>query len=83
MTAKHEEAMQRLRDEHKLLMEERNAEIDRNLKIEETVDAKSDRIRELEKELQRKTDEAELRREVIESLSASLMKHEKENQELA
>ena len=51
MEKEHEEAMQRLRDEHKLLMEERNAEIDRNLKIGETVDAKTERIRELEKDL--------------------------------
>jgi hypothetical protein len=53
------------------------------LKIEETIDAKSERIKELEKELQRKTEEVDLRREVIDSMSASLLKHERENSELA
>jgi hypothetical protein len=62
---------------------QKNAEIDRNLKIEETIDAKSERIKELEKELQRKTEEVDLRREVIDSMSASLLKHERENSELA
>ena len=38
--------------------------------------------KELEKELGRKNDEIELRREVIDSMSASMMKHEKENREL-
>jgi len=37
----------------------------------------------LEKELQKSQDESNLRREVIDSMSSSLMKHEKESGELA
>ena len=36
----------------------------------------------MEKELARAQDEVLLRREVIDSMSASMMKHEKENREL-
>lgn len=50
--------------------------MDRNLKIEETIDEKNEKIIQLEKELQRKTDEIELRKEVINSMSQSLLKHE-------
>lgn len=57
--------------------------MDRNLKIEETIDAKNDRILQLEKELQRKTDEVNLRKEVIDSMSESLMRHEHDSAELA
>lgn len=65
------------------LLNQRNAEMDKNLKIEETIDAKNERILQLEKDLQRKTDEVNLRKEVIESMSASLMKHERESGEMA
>jgi hypothetical protein len=50
--------------------------MDRILKIEETLDMKNERIKEVEKELQRKHDEVNLRKEVIDSMSDSLMKHE-------
>jgi hypothetical protein len=56
--------------------------MDKVLKVETTIDEKQDRIKELEKELGRKNDEIELRKEVIDSMSASMMKHEKENREL-
>jgi hypothetical protein len=42
--------------------------MDRNLKIEETIDEKNDRILQLEKEVQRQKDEIALRKEVIESM---------------
>ncbi len=57
--------------------------MDKNLKIEETIDAKNERIVQLEKDLQRRNEEVELRKEIIESMSASLMRHEKESAELA
>ncbi len=57
--------------------------MDKNLKIEETIDAKNERIVSLEKDLQRRNEEVELRKEIIESMSASLMRHEKESAELA
>jgi hypothetical protein len=56
--------------------------MDKVLRVETTIDEKQDKIKELEKELGRKNDEIELRREVIDSMSASMMKHEKENREL-
>ena len=62
---------------------ERHSEMDRCLKSEETIDAKNERINQLEKELQRKIDEINCRKEVIESMGASLMLHEKESRELA
>lgn len=43
--------------------------MDKNLKIEETIDLKNERILQLEKEMQRQSDEINLRKEVIESLS--------------
>ena len=46
------------------------------------IDERQEKINQLEKELARKTDEVEIRKEVIESMSASMMKHEKENREL-
>lgn len=60
----------------------RNAEVDKILEVETSVDSHQDQIRALEKELARKTDEVEIRKEVIESMSASMMRHEKENREL-
>ena len=59
-----------------------NIEIDKNLKVDQVIDGYKERIIQLEKELQRKTDEVEIRKEVIESMSASFLKHEKENREL-
>lgn len=41
----------KLRDEIGSLIEERNFQMDRNLKIEETIDAKNEDINQLEKEL--------------------------------
>lgn len=57
--------------------------MDKNLKIEETIDAKNEKILQLEKDLHRRTDEVNLRKDVIESMSSSLLKHEKESRELA
>lgn len=57
--------------------------MDKNLKIEETIDLKNEKIVQLEKEIQRQLDEINLRKEVIESLSNSLMKHEKDSADLA
>ena len=51
------------------LLKQRNDEMDRCLKIEETIDLKNERILQLEKELQRKCDEVNLRKEVIDSMS--------------
>jgi chromosome segregation ATPase len=65
------------------MAEERNKELDRNLKIEETIDAKNEKIVSLERELARKEDEVNLRKDVIDSMSDSLMKHEAESRELA
>lgn len=42
--------------------------MDKNLKIMETIDEKNDKILQLEKELQRKVDEVNLRKEIIESM---------------
>ncbi len=56
--------------------------MDKVLKVETSIDEQQDKIKELEKELGRKNDEIELRKEVIDSMSASMMKHEKENREL-
>ena len=63
-------------------MRAHSEEMDKVLKVESKVDEKVDRIKELEKELGRKNDEVELRKEVIDSMSANMMKHEKENREL-
>jgi chromosome segregation ATPase len=56
--------------------------MDKLLKVEEIIDGKHERITQLEKELQRSRDEVDLRKEVIESMSTSFLKHEKENREL-
>lgn len=79
----YEEKLSNMEQEMSDLLNQRNAEMDKNLKIEETIDAKNERILQLEKDLQRKTDEVNLRKEVIESMSASLMKHERESGEMA
>lgn len=57
--------------------------MDKNLKIEETIDLKNDEILQLEKELQRKNDEVLLRKEIIDSMSDSLLRHEKDSADLA
>ena len=57
--------------------------MDRKLKIETVIDEKNERITQLERELTRKEDEVNLRKEVIDSMGASLMKHETESRELA
>lgn len=56
----------------------KNKETDKNLKILEEIDIKNDNIRELEKEVLAKTEEANLRREIVDSMSASLLQHELE-----
>lgn len=63
-------------------MSAHTTEMDKVLKVETSVDEYKDRIRELEKELARKNDEIVLRREVIDSMGASMLKHEKENRDL-
>jgi hypothetical protein len=65
------------------MLEEKNKEMDRSLKIEEVIDEKNEKIQALERELQRKEDEVNLRKEVIDSMGVSLMKHENETRELA
>ncbi len=65
------------------MLSQRNSEMDKNLKVGETLDEKNERIQQLEKDLARRTDEVALRKEVIESMSSSLMKHEKDNAEMA
>eukprot|EP00347_Sterkiella_histriomuscorum_P015370 403357272 len=79
----YEHQLSKLQLEFEEVLQQRNFEMDRNLKIEEKIDAKNDRILQLEKELQRKTDEVGLRKEVIDSMSESLMRHESESAELA
>lgn len=56
----------------------KNKETDKNLKILEEIDIKNDNIKELEKEVLAKTEEANLRREIVDSMSASLLQHELE-----
>jgi chromosome segregation ATPase len=65
------------------MAEERNKEMDSKLKIETVIDEKNDRIAQLERELARKEDEVNLRKEVIDSMGTSLLKHETESRELA
>lgn len=62
-----------------MLIEEKNYHMDRNLKIEETIDEKNEQINQLEKELQRRMDEINLRKEVIDSMSKSLLQHENDS----
>ena len=57
--------------------------MDKNLKILEEIDNKNDRIIQLEKELQRKDDEVQWRKDLIDTMSQNLIKHEKESMELA
>ena len=71
-----------LRQENFDIVSAHSQEMDKVLRVETTIDEKQEKIKELEKELGRKNDEIELRREVIDSMSASMMKHEKENREL-
>jgi hypothetical protein len=57
--------------------------MDSKLKIETIIDEKNEKIHQLEKELARKEDEVNLRKEVIDSMGDSLLKHETESRELA
>lgn len=93
LRAEHKLAVENLKDDYEAqirILKEENAgiisahthEMDKVLKVETSIDEYQDRIKELEKELGRKNDEIELRKEVIDSMSASMMKHEKENREL-
>ena len=79
----HQRRVQVLEAESAHVMEEKNALLDKILKIEEVIDGKNERIAQLEKEYQRKADEAELRREVIDSMSQSLMAQESVQRDLA
>lgn len=63
--------------------EERNVEMDKNLKVQEIIDQKDEQIKMIERDLVRKSDEADLRTEVINSLSQSLIAHETNQRELA
>lgn len=74
--------MEKLRAENAELSASKNVDTDKILKVETIIDGKQDRINQLEKELIRARDEIELRKEVIDSMSSSMMKHEKENREL-
>jgi hypothetical protein len=65
------------------MADERNREMDSKLKIETIIDEKNERILTLERELARKDDEVNLRKEVIDSMGDSLLKHENESRELA
>lgn len=93
LRAEHKLAVENLKDDYEAqirILKEENAgiisahthEMDKVLKVETSIDEYQNRIKELEKELGRKNDEIELRKEVIDSMSASMMKHEKENREL-
>lgn len=55
-----------------------NVEVDKNLKIEQIVDSKNEKIATLERDLARKCDEINLRREVIDSMGVTLMKYEED-----
>lgn len=57
--------------------------MDKNLKLEESIDQKNEKILQLEREIIRKNDEINCRKDVIESMSQSLLKHEKESRDLA
>lgn len=48
----------------------------------EEIDIKNDKINTLEKELLLKTEEVNLRKEIIDSMAASLLKHEREQTDL-
>ena len=74
--------LERLSQENLDAIAARNVDMDKLLKVEEIIDGKHERITQLEKELQRSRDEVDLRKEVIDSMSTSLLKHEKENREL-
>ena len=56
---------------------------DDQLKIESKVDLKKDKIKQLKKEVQRKIDEINCRKEIITAMTESLQKHEGESAELA
>lgn len=55
--------------------------MDTNLKIEERVDERNQRIKELERDLQRKNDEVDLRKEVLDSMGDNLVKYENETRD--
>jgi hypothetical protein len=75
--------IKRIEEESNELLVQKNHEMDKNLKTGETIDEKNERILHLEKELQRKVDEINCRKEMIDSMSNSLLAHEKESRELA
>ena len=64
----HQDYLSKVKEEYHEVLGQRNVELDKNLKIGEIIDSKDEKITQLEKDLQRKSDESELRREVIESM---------------
>ena len=64
----HQDYLSKVKEEYNEVLGQRNVELDKNLKIGEIIDSKDEKIIQLEKDLQRKSDESELRREVIESM---------------
>jgi len=50
------------------MLEQYNIEVDKGLKWETEIDARNEKIREVERDLARKTDEISLRKEVIDSM---------------
>lgn len=56
--------------------------MDKNLKVEEEVDKRQEKITLLERDIQRKVDEIEMRKEVQDSMGQSLMKYENDLREL-
>ena len=61
-----------------MLLSEKNNEADKNLKILEEMDKKNEIIIQLEKDSQRKEEEVKLRKDIIDSMSQCLLKHEHE-----
>ncbi|CDW74319.1 UNKNOWN [Stylonychia lemnae] len=72
-----------IQEDNQQTLAQLNLELDKNLRTGEFIDSLNEKIATLEKELQRGEDEIKLRKEVIDSMSNSLMKHERESGELA
>lgn len=72
------EIAEKLKKEHAEMLEQYNMVVDKNLKIEEMMDAKNEKIVQLERDLARRTDEIGLRKEVIDSMGQSLMQYEED-----
>lgn len=61
----------------------KNIEIDKNLKLLREIDDKNEQILILEKDNLKKTEDDKLRREIVDTMSTSLLRHEQESRELA